>query len=753
MEARSPLLPRVACLASKEKLADRFLVTGTVPKEPGNGPVLLYSIEVTRPWFSESQLVPTITQVLANRYDYIEHSTNPLKSFEAALKNVNDELFALTERGETDWLGHVNALIVLIDQDEVHIAQTGNATAYLFRQRKISQVTDESQSVAEPHPLNTFANIISGQVVEGDRLVFSNQDLYALMSLDQIRSAVTDQTPFVAATQIVKTIRRQKITSVSTIIVAIETLATWKRAGDEPVVVSIEDVLQSWYKTAWKKTKPIVHKTGAVLAAAWHKTKVFGSAAKERWQSSYGPKTKSLLQKGAASVSHVTQSATSRTKEVLSKASTRLEEHAQPAKLSSAWNTADRWLTTRLSPVSAALYPLKPTVQRLDDAAGNVGSWLRPYIGGKNTRYAIMAFAIIVLLTGLNSVRVRRATQVTNTTIAENDAALNTVDELLAKVDSDIQLQQTVEAQNLLKQAEDTLAGLRSLTPGQASRKDAVTAQLTTKSDTLTQTSRPPLAVTIDVDTSTTAIAASEKGLFSIRPTAPNGMYTSADLSATELPFSLTGDTKPVDMTYAAENDEVIVLNENKTVDSVRKVNDEIVVTARQNPLGDFATAKRISVFGGNMYLLDPSNGLLWKYSRSGDNYNRGISQVDQIDVSLLGAKDIAIDGYIYVLLKDGSIVKLLRGKPDTEFAVANLPKTVDQTSFIAMTTAEETDFIFVLATTSSGPRVVVLDKKGNYVKQYAFTEPIKEAVDIAFSPTDTRLWVAGDGKALAIQL
>lgn len=745
MEARSPLSPRVACLASKEKLADRFLVTGTVPKEPNTGPVLLYSIEVTRPWFSDSQLVPTITQVLANRYEYIEHSNNPLKSFEAALKNVNDELFALTERGETEWLGHVNALIVLLDGDEIHIAQTGNATAYLFRQRKISQVTEESQTSTEPHPLNTFANIISGQVAEGDRVVFSNQDLFSLVSLDQIRSAVTDQTPFVAATQIVKSIRRQKITSVSTIIVAIETLSTWKRAGEEPVVVSIEDVLQSWYKTTWKKTKPLLVKTHAFLVATWKKTKVAGSHAKKSWQTSYGPKTKSLLQKGAASVSQATQSATARTKDVLRKTS--------PALSTTAYHRADHWLTTTLQPVSTALFPLRSSFEQLDGHAQRLGGWLHPRVGGKNTRYVIIAFALIVLITGINSVRYRRANQVTNATIAQNETLLTTVEELLAKIDNDIKLQQDVEAQNHLKEAEDVLDTVRNLSPAQSARRDAATALLLAKSDSLTKTTRPPIASELTVDAASSIIAASEKGIFAFSAASPTGSFTTADVAATSSPFTLNDSATPVDADYSPDSDEVLVLTAKKTIDGVRRENDTVTVTKRLNPLGDFAEAKRLAVFNGNLYLLDGSNGLLWKYSRSGDNYNRGISQVDQADVNLTGAKDLTIDGYIYVLQKDGSIVKLLRGKPEGDFSLGNLPKTIDPAAFVALTTADSTDNIFVLTTASDGARIVVLDKKGTYLKQYAFSKPIDHPADIAFSSKDNRLWIVGNGTALAVQL
>lgn len=754
MEMRTPLAPRVVSITSKEKLSDRFIVTGAIPEKSSteSDPILLYSIEVTRPWFAESKLISTITSVLNQRYDYIQHSNNPLKSFEAALKNVNDELFALTESGETDWLGHVNALIVLVDGDEVHIAQTGNATAYLFRQRKISQVTDESNNQAEPHPLNTFANIISGQVTEGDRLVFSNQDLFSLVSLDQIRNAVTDQTPYVAANQIVRQIRKQKITTISTIIAAIETTATWKQAGEEPNVVLIEDVIQSWYKAVWKRVKPLAIKAGEATKTGWHRTKTASKNAQEKWQTTYGPKTKTALQKGVSSVNYATKSLTSRTHKVINSAQATIGEKVSPALSTTALAKTDRWLTTNLSPVSAALYPLKSPLTTLDDYAADLGNWLRPRVTGKNLRYVIAVGAIILLATSLVSMREKRSAQITSATIAQNNTALTTAEELLTKIDSALKLQQTVEAQNLLKQAQDTIAPLNNLTTEQLTRRDAAAALIVTKGDSLTKTTRPNPLNTLTVNGSASIIGASEKGIFALAPKENTGSFITTDRTKTTSNFTLPDNSTPVDTAYSVDKDEAIVLTADKKIISVRKDTDQMAVTKRGAAGGEFAPASRLAVFGSNLYLLDSSGGLLWKYGRTGDSYNKGISQVDQNDIVLNGAKDLAIDGYIYVLQKDGSVVKLLRGKPDSSFAVKDVPATVDPASYVTITTADSVDKLYLLANSSAGVRVVILDKSGNYQKQYAVNS-IKTANDIAISPTDKALWVIGSGQAIALPL
>ena len=94
----------------------------------------------------------------------------------------------LTEMSDNLWIGNLNAVVGLIDQDELLMSQTGNVTGYIFRQNKISSLTDQSDAEASPQPSRTFTDITSGTILSGDQLVFGNNELFNRISVDRLLS-------------------------------------------------------------------------------------------------------------------------------------------------------------------------------------------------------------------------------------------------------------------------------------------------------------------------------------------------------------------------------------------------------------------------------------------------------------------------------------------------------------------------------------------------------------------------------------
>lgn len=747
MTAGDRLYSRFALITSAEKLADRFLYTGSVPIKPDeNSPSLLFSIEVTRPWFPSSRLVPTVSNVLTQRFSTIKRSSNPLKSFEAALKNINEELFSIAEQGETEWIGQLNSIIALSINDEVHIAQTGTSTAYLFRQRKISQITDESTDKAEPHPLTTFSNIISGQVTEGDRLVLSNQDLYSLISLDQIRAAVTDQTPWLAANQIAKSIRRSKVTSVSTAILALEKKATWDEAGEEDYAVNLDDNNYSWHKQAWKKAKPYVQKASELGQKAWHITKVKTKELHEKWQSTYGPKTKQFLANSAKTVGAAASNVADAAKKTANNINAK-------TKTNNYLNRAENWLDDYLRPLRKKSTPLTNTLIKIDQAIGQFINRLRPLVTGKNFRYIIILLVAIFLITTIVSVKGKHNQQVVSSQQNNNSQLLEEALTLTNKIDTVINQQQLLEAQSLLAEADAKLSAVKNPTDEQQKGKDALVTTLQEKSDKLNNTTRLTSTDTLEAPEGSHNLVATDKGVI-VFTAGQDARFFVKELAGSQQNFKV--DDPIIDVTYNKELDEVIALTNKKTVFGIRRENDEIKTTKKENPLGDFADSQLISIFANNLYLLDNVNSLIWKYPPSGDNYQKGINQVEPADISVAEVKDMAIDGYIYILNQDGSVVKLLRGKPDSAFSLNSLPKTAQPELFTNIFTDQNTDYLYILENSNqdsiSGPRVLVFTKDGLYVKQYAFHENLNEIKDFTFDTVNNSFWVLSDNQILEYQ-
>lgn len=119
--------------------------------------------------------------------------------------------------------------------------------------------------------------------------------------------------------------------------------------------------------------------------------------------------------------------------------------------------------------------------------------------------------------------------------------------------------------------------------------------------------------------------------------------------------------------------------------------------------------------FGSNLYLLDKSkSGQIWKYLgvASGLSSKRTYLKGESYDLS--EAVSLAIDGSVWVLFSDGTIVKYVQGIKDA-FVVAGLDKNFEEP--IKIFTSPEEKNLYVLDRRQT--RVVVVGKTGEYQAQY----------------------------------
>lgn len=127
-----------------------------------------------------------------------------------------------------------------------------------------------------------------------------------------------------------------------------------------------------------------------------------------------------------------------------------------------------------------------------------------------------------------------------------------------------------------------------------------------------------------------------------------------------------------------------------------------------------------IKTFNGEyVYLLDPSSNTIWKYRRLRNGYSKGAVYSSEGDLS--NTVSIAIDGDIYALLKDGSIVRYRKGKV-IPYEIKDQPSIPLKNPSRIFTLPESTN-IYVLD--SENKRVVAYSKGqnniGSYQKQIIF--------------------------------
>jgi hypothetical protein len=130
----------------------------------------------------------------------------------------------------------------------------------------------------------------------------------------------------------------------------------------------------------------------------------------------------------------------------------------------------------------------------------------------------------------------------------------------------------------------------------------------------------------------------------------------------------------------------------------------------------EWQNPRAMATYAGNIYVLDPGNENILKYVPQGDDYQHPpINYVqDDVDIKWDSVVDMAIDGCVYLLLSDGSIVKLAGGQAQ-EFSQEGLyPGLENPTAIFA---SPESQSIFV-AERSEG-RVVEFSRDGQFVRQY----------------------------------
>jgi hypothetical protein len=142
------------------------------------------------------------------------------------------------------------------------------------------------------------------------------------------------------------------------------------------------------------------------------------------------------------------------------------------------------------------------------------------------------------------------------------------------------------------------------------------------------------------------------------------------------------------------------------------------------------------TTFGSRLYLLDAAHNRILRHAAVSGGYAAGQQYVtDATDLS--GAVSFAIDGYVYVLSKDGAVTRLLRGDR-TDFSVDAVDPKIS--SAVRIRTDSDTGDLYVLD--SSPTRIIRYDKTtGNLVAQYE-NEALDGAADFVVDETAKRFLV-----------
>lgn len=116
---------------------------------------------------------------------------DPYTRFEQSLKMMNDIVKEKESQYGMRFLPNINVIVAVITGGTLYLSQHGDAEAYLVRKRHVS-VLSEGLHDSSTMGKEMFANVASGGVVPGDKLVYSTARLYRYVTKMDLAKVFSD---------------------------------------------------------------------------------------------------------------------------------------------------------------------------------------------------------------------------------------------------------------------------------------------------------------------------------------------------------------------------------------------------------------------------------------------------------------------------------------------------------------------------------------------------------------------------------
>jgi hypothetical protein len=192
-------------------------------------------------------------------------------------------------------------------------------------------------------------------------------------------------------------------------------------------------------------------------------------------------------------------------------------------------------------------------------------------------------------------------------------------------------------------------------------------------------------------------------------------------------------------------NTSVIVMTEDRILLAVNLDSGDVGTL----PIGEAEAqgANDLTVYANRLYYLDPGAEQIWRHQSSGGGFGGGQKYLQASAASLKDAVSIAIDSNVYILKRDGSLVRYFGGGQDG-FSLSPIDP--------ALTNGDQAwvhaDNPYIAIADAGGKRVVLFTKEGKLVVQYE-SSAWKGPTDVVADPETKKLYVVDSNKVYELLL
>lgn len=201
-------------------------------------------------------------------------------------------------------------------------------------------------------------------------------------------------------------------------------------------------------------------------------------------------------------------------------------------------------------------------------------------------------------------------------------------------------------------------------------------------------------------------------------------------------PLTIDDNEKVISAVNYDDKDSVLFLTEGGKVIEYKDDRMAFLSTTDTN----FKKGDAIEAYSNKIYILDPEGSQIWRYTRRRDQFDGAQAYANSVD--LKNGIDLAIDGNVYVLNKDGYVTKLFQGSKE-DFPIKKQPvKAV--TAPTKIFTEADMSQIFILEPNEHRVLVYLKDDRSGgavYSGQYIFDE-INDLKDVYVDKDTNTMYV-----------
>ncbi|MSU75900.1 hypothetical protein EXS54_00265 [Patescibacteria group bacterium] len=706
---------------------------------------------------------------------YLDLNRSVADSFEKALTAVNQTLADLAAEGQSEWVEKLNAVILTLHDNEVHVSKVGLADAYLVRGHSATNITEGLTDDGETQTAKTFINVASGTLEVGDKLVVATGEFLKHLSSQDLRRVLYLHSPVKAIQKFADSLSTKAPKELAAIAVELTTidLVSAEAVTDEPNEIVMNASRRHFEKLQgfkpFKKDTPIAEysekakkhwnkklKPGLNRSTASARHKVASWQAKRRGEAPPAPPPRAAAgtpetartprpkrttpdSENSGTSGRAGQKASAAFDSVIA----RLGRALRPARATSTelWHKTGIPKSNVWRSVSRVTEPVTKQIKTFPFREQLAGNRRVVY---RNLILLIALVLLISLALSINAAQNRKAE-------ASIRDRINKIEDVQAKAEAkyifkDVngartQLADAVKQADQLSNESLLKSDVTSLRQSLSVSYDRINNVVSVPNQPLVDFSSTTKKTTLNhlVQSGTTLYAMGDTGAMHSYNQPTKEVKTAQTIPAGSGQIVSTATTSNGDILMLSDKPAVLELD--TAAGSVSNVSVETG--------GSWEKGTAIDTVQQNAFVLDPNGGQIWRHTRTLSAFNKGEPYLDGTQ-DLKDAVDMVTGAQVYVLKSDGTVTQFSNGKKQG-FSLKAPPGPQDKmTDAKAMAQNFSNNNIYVLD--PKNHRVVEFTSNGEYSRQFK-NDAFTGTEDIVVDDKTNTMFVLAENKVYSVGL